>query len=51
MQGLWHVVFTSVANADRATGVPHFDSKYEIEQHLRHSELSYSIVQPGLVHE
>ena len=41
-----HVVFTSVANADRDTGVPHFDSKYEIEQYLRHSELDYSIIRP-----
>ena len=41
-----HVVFTSVANADRGTGVPHFDSKYEIEQYLRHSGLGYTIIRP-----
>lgn len=44
--GVQHVVFTSVANADRDTGVPHFDSKYEIEQYIRHSELNYSIIRP-----
>src|SRR5450631_1091890 len=29
-----HLVFTSVGNANRATGVPHFDSKYEVEKHI-----------------
>jgi uncharacterized protein YbjT (DUF2867 family) len=26
-----HLVFTSVGSANRQTGVPHFDSKYEVE--------------------
>ncbi|MFI6101369.1 NmrA family NAD(P)-binding protein [Lentzea sp. NPDC051213] len=30
-----HVVFTSATNADRGTGIPHFDTKAEIEGHLR----------------
>jgi uncharacterized protein YbjT (DUF2867 family) len=29
-----HLVFTSVANANRKTGIPHFDSKYEVEEHI-----------------
>jgi uncharacterized protein YbjT (DUF2867 family) len=29
-----HLVFTSVGNANRETGVPHFDSKYEVEKHI-----------------
>jgi uncharacterized protein YbjT (DUF2867 family) len=29
-----HLVFTSVNSADRQTGVPHFDSKYEVEKHI-----------------
>src|SRR6201988_5202024 len=29
-----HLVFTSVGSADRHTGVPHFDSKYEVEKHI-----------------
>src|SRR6201981_3294364 len=29
-----HLVFTSVASANRQTGVPHFDSKYEVEKHI-----------------
>lgn len=30
-----HIVYSSVASADRHTGVPHFDSKAILERHLR----------------
>jgi uncharacterized protein YbjT (DUF2867 family) len=29
-----HLVFTSVGSADRKTGVPHFETKYEVEEHI-----------------
>src|SRR5258705_2854420 len=29
-----HLVFTSVGSANRQTGVPHFDSKYDVEKHI-----------------
>jgi uncharacterized protein YbjT (DUF2867 family) len=29
-----HLVFTSVGSANRRTGVPHFDSKYKVEEHI-----------------
>src|SRR5882762_9792769 len=29
-----HLVFTSVGSANRQTGIPHFDSKYEVEKHI-----------------
>ncbi|HVY40660.1 MAG TPA: NmrA/HSCARG family protein [Polyangia bacterium] len=29
------LVYSSVANADRQTGIPHFDSKFAVEQHIR----------------
>jgi uncharacterized protein YbjT (DUF2867 family) len=29
-----HLVFSSVASANLKTGVPHFDSKYEVEKHI-----------------
>src|SRR5450631_3709779 len=29
-----HLVFTSVNSANKRTGVPHFDSKYEVEKHI-----------------
>ena len=30
--GVPHVVFSSVASADKATGIPHFDNKYRVEE-------------------
>ncbi|MDH3362402.1 MAG: NmrA family NAD(P)-binding protein, partial [Gammaproteobacteria bacterium] len=32
-------VFSSVASADQATNIPHFDSKWEVEKYLRESGL------------
>ena len=29
-----HLVFTSVGSANRQTGIPHFDSKYEVERYI-----------------
>lgn len=44
--GVQHVVYSSVASADKATGIPHFDSKYEVEKVLVDSGLNYTIVAP-----
>jgi uncharacterized protein YbjT (DUF2867 family) len=41
-----HFVYSSVAAADRHTGIPHFESKYRIEQHLRTTGLHYTIFRP-----
>ena len=41
-----HFVFTSVASADASTGIPHFESKGEIEVYLRDSGIGFSIVRP-----
>lgn len=41
-----HVVYSSISCADRNTGIPHFDSKYRIEEHLKRSGLDYTIVRP-----
>lgn len=41
-----HFVFTSVASADANTGIPHFESKWEIEVYLRESGIGFSIVRP-----
>jgi uncharacterized protein YbjT (DUF2867 family) len=45
--GVGHFVYTSVANADRATGIPHFDSKWEVEQHLAASGLNATVIAPA----
>lgn len=44
--GVSHFVFTSVAEAESGTGIPHFDSKFDIEKILYDSGLPYSIVRP-----
>ena len=44
--GVGHLVFTSVASADRNTGIPHFDSKYKVEQHIASLKIPYTIVAP-----
>ncbi|WP_415975007.1 NmrA family NAD(P)-binding protein [Rhodococcus sp. 077-4] len=41
-----HVVFSSVASADRHTGIPHFETKAETEAILRDAGVSYTIVGP-----
>lgn len=41
-----HFVYTSVASADANTGIPHFDSKGEVETYLRESGINFSIVRP-----
>jgi uncharacterized protein YbjT (DUF2867 family) len=40
------VVYTSVASADRNTGIPHFDSKGQVEVELRGSGLNHAILAP-----
>src|SRR5438445_442124 len=41
-----HVVLSSVASADRNTGIPHFESKAKVEQYMRASRVPNTIVRP-----
>jgi len=41
-----YLVYTSVANADRRTGIPHFDSKFAVEEHIRASRVPATILAP-----
>ena len=41
-----HFVYSSVGSADRRTGIPHFESKFRIEEHVRSSGLRYTILRP-----
>ena len=41
-----HLVFTSVGSANRQTGVPHFDSKYEVEKHITKVGVHATILAP-----
>jgi uncharacterized protein YbjT (DUF2867 family) len=45
--GVQHYVYTSVGSADKRTGVPHFDSKWRIEETVRDLRLpSHVILRP-----
>jgi uncharacterized protein YbjT (DUF2867 family) len=41
-----YLVYSSVANADRNTGIPHFESKYKVEQHIQNLGIPYTIIGP-----
>jgi uncharacterized protein YbjT (DUF2867 family) len=44
--GVKHLVYSSVAGANRATGIKHFDSKFEVEKEIRRSGVPFTIVAP-----
>lgn len=44
--GVGHLVFGSVASADQQTGIPHFDSKYEVEKYITSLNIPYTISAP-----
>ena len=41
-----HFVYSSVGSAERNTGIPHFDSKFQVEEYIRSIELPYTILRP-----
>jgi uncharacterized protein YbjT (DUF2867 family) len=41
-----HLVFTSVGSANRQTGIPHFDSKHEVENHIAKVGVRATILAP-----
>ncbi|MGH9436831.1 MAG: NmrA/HSCARG family protein [Terriglobia bacterium] len=44
--GVEHFVYSSVGGAERETGISHFDSKWEIEEHIRKLGLPATILRP-----
>ena len=46
-----HVVYSSVGDADKSTGIPHFDSKFGIEKALRASGLAWTITAPAYFYD
>ena len=44
--GVIHYVYTSVGSAHRHTGIPHFDSKWNVEQHIAKIGLPATILRP-----
>lgn len=46
-----HVVYSSVGGAERDTGIPHFESKWDIEQELRALDLPATVLRPAFFME
>ncbi len=44
---LRHIVFTSATNADRTTGIPHFETKFRIEEHLAAQHVPWTVLGPA----
>jgi uncharacterized protein YbjT (DUF2867 family) len=44
--GVKHYVYSSVASSNKKTGIPHFDSKAVVEEHLKHLDLPLTIIRP-----
>lgn len=44
--GIQHFVYSSVGSAERNTGIPHFDSKFQVEEYIRAIGLPYTILRP-----
>src|SRR5258708_18479219 len=44
--GVAQFIYSSVASANRATGISHFDGKYAVEKHLQASGVPYTVVAP-----
>jgi uncharacterized protein YbjT (DUF2867 family) len=41
-----HFVYSSVGSAERSTGIPHFDSKFQVEAYIRSIGLPHTILRP-----
>jgi uncharacterized protein YbjT (DUF2867 family) len=44
--GISHLLYASVSDANRNTGIPHFDSKLKVEKHIQDLDIPYTIVAP-----
>lgn len=49
--GVQHFVYSSVGSAHRHTEIPHFESKWQIEEYIRALKLPYTIVRPVFLME
>lgn len=49
--GVPFLVYSSVSDADKRTGIPHFESKRRVEEHLERLGVPYAIVAPVFFRE
>ena len=45
--GVRHFVYSSVGGAERSTGIPHWESKWEVEKHIRSLALPATVLRPA----
>lgn len=46
-----HLIYNSVASADQKTGIPHFETKFKIEEHIRNTGVPFTIFRPAFFME
>jgi uncharacterized protein YbjT (DUF2867 family) len=44
--GIGHLIYSSVGNADKNTGIPHFESKIRVERHIAGLGIPYTVSAP-----
>lgn len=49
--GVGHFIYSSVSGCDRKTGIPHWESKLKIEDHLKSTGINYTILRPTSLFE
>ena len=45
-QGVGHLVYSSVGSAEQKTGIPHFESKFQVEERIKQIGIPYTIFRP-----
>ena len=46
-----HFIYSSVIGSDAHTGIPHWESKFVIEQHIKNTGLTHTILRPSSFYE
>ncbi len=49
--GVAHLVYSSVGGAERSSGIPHFESKGNVERHIRALGLPATVLRPTMFYE
>lgn len=49
--GIRHFIYSSVTGADLQTGIPHWESKWLVENHIKQIGLPYTILRPASLYE
>jgi uncharacterized protein YbjT (DUF2867 family) len=49
--GVRHLVYSSVVGADLHTGIPHWESKFQIENHIKQIGQPFTILRPSSLYE